>query len=91
MALTKFVKFINDNECRFQLDLDEVKDLEDAVTYVFKRYLLETFNNCREFRGKYSISEIINAGSYFEQTKIKLPDEFDFMVCFKNFPIQARR
>ena len=83
MALTKFVKFINDNECRFQLDLDEVKDLEDAVTYVFKRYLLETFNNCREFRGKYSISEIINAGSYFEQTKIKLPDEFDFMVVFQ--------
>ena len=52
MALTKFVKYINDNECRFKLDLDEVKDLEDAVTYVVKRYLPETFNNLPEFVGK---------------------------------------
>ena len=83
MALTKFVKYINDNECRFKLDLDEVKDLEDAVTYVVKRYLPETFNNLPEFVGKYSIGEIINAGSYFEQTKIKCPNEFDFMVVFQ--------
>ena len=83
MALTKFVKYINGNECRFQLDLDDVKDLEDAVTFVLKRDLPETFNNLPECIGKYSIDEIINAGSYFEQTKIKRPDEFDFMVVFQ--------
>jgi len=83
MSLAHFVRDIHDKNCRFQLSVDEVKDLEDVVSYVVRRYIPETLRILPGCWNRFSIAEIVNAGSYFEQTKIKHPDEFDFMVVVK--------
>lgn len=77
-SLDRLVRRIHDECCCFRLPDDKVKDIEDMVVSLVKFKLpvmLQRHSRCR-----YSIAEVVNAGSYFEQTKIELPNEFDFML-----------
>lgn len=77
--LDRVVRRIHDEHCRFRLSDDEVKDIEDMVLHLVKDLLPGRLLN--DSGGRYSIAEVIEAGSYFEQTKIQLPNEFDFMLA----------
>lgn len=83
MSLERFIEELHANECAFRLPAEHVQDLEDVVTVVIKLFLpkaLEMIPDCYE---RFTVQEICNAGSYFEKTKIKAPDEYDFMVVVK--------
>lgn len=83
MSLERFIEELHANECAFKLPAEQVQDLEDVVTVVIKLFLpkaLEMIPDCCE---RFTVQEICNAGSHFERTKIKAPDEYDFMVVVK--------
>ena len=77
-SLDKLVSWIHDNHCKFRLSDDVVQDIEEMIVTLIRVLLpelLKQYPGCR-----YSVAEVINAGSYFEKTKIELPNEFDFML-----------
>lgn len=77
-SLDRLVSWIHKEHCKFRLSDNVVKDIEDMVVNLVRVLLPELL---RHYPGcRYSVAEVIDAGSYFEQTKIELPNEFDFML-----------
>ena len=77
-SLDQLVSWIHDRHCKFRLSDDVVLDIEELVVDLVNVQLPELIKHYPGCR--YSVAEVINAGSYFEKTKIKLPNEFDFML-----------
>lgn len=77
-SLDRLVRRIHDEYCCFRLPDEKVKDIEDMVVSLVKYKLPVLLQHHSRYR--YSIAEVVDAGSYFEQTKIELPNEFDFML-----------
>ena len=70
--------------CVFQIPKEEVDEIERFVMKIAKDFLPKTIQTiAARHNHRFSVKEVISAGSYFEQTKIKLPNEFDFMVVVK--------
>ncbi|XP_062597426.1 uncharacterized protein LOC134258853 [Saccostrea cucullata] len=77
-SLDGVIRLIHDKQCSFRVSDDVVKDIEDMVVHLVKNLLpklLKCYPSCH-----FSVAEVVDAGSYFEQTKIELPNEFDFML-----------
>ncbi|XP_061176292.1 uncharacterized protein LOC133185212 [Saccostrea echinata] len=77
-SLDRVIRLIHNEQCNFRVSDDIVKDIEDMVVHLVKDLLpklIKSYPGCH-----YSVAEVVDAGSYFEQTKIELPNEFDFML-----------
>ena len=80
MSLDRFINDLHAKECAFKLPAEYVQDLEETITEVIKSFLPKALEM---IPGRFTVQEIANAGSHFERTKIKEPNEYDFMVVIK--------
>ena len=80
MSINKFIRDLHDKRCTFSMTQEEVKDLELIVNHVVRDYLPQVIQQLPVNQNMIKIKDILDAGSYFEGTKIKNPNEFDFMV-----------
>lgn len=78
--MNRFVRELHEDRCRFGLPDDEVKAIEDAIHYLVKVYLPQNLALLPENHQRFTIAQVISSGSYYEETKIGNPDEFDFML-----------
>ncbi|CAC5391709.1 unnamed protein product [Mytilus coruscus] len=58
-------------------DQKAVKEIERFIIHIVKDFIPTTI---KALNPSFTVLEVVNAGSYFEHTKVKNPDEFDFMV-----------
>ncbi|CAC5422214.1 unnamed protein product [Mytilus coruscus] len=73
---THFFKYVSRNVCKFKETDQDLKDIEQHVMKLVKMLLNKVTENDSFFKTK----EVFPTGSFYEGTKIRSPDEFDFMV-----------
>ncbi|CAC5395045.1 unnamed protein product [Mytilus coruscus] len=76
----KFLERVYKEKCTFQLDHEEVNDVENKTLQILRDIL----DNVGRANPAFKIWEIIKSGSFYEGTKVGPPDEFDFMIVFEN-------
>lgn len=75
-----FFKHLYSSRCKFEEGLEEVAHIGDNIHTIVQTLLREFGETNPVFR----ISKIIPTGSFYENTKVGSPDEFDFMVVLEN-------
>lgn len=76
----KFLERVYKEKCIFQLDPEELKDIENKTFQILRDIL----DNVGRANPAFKIGKIIKSGSIYEGTKVGPPDEFDFMIIFEN-------
>lgn len=71
-----FLKYVSKQVCPFQETDQDLKDIEHHVLTLVKKLLNKVTENDSFFK----IKEVFPTESFYEETKIRSPDEFDFMV-----------
>ncbi|XP_052088112.1 uncharacterized protein LOC127725277 [Mytilus californianus] len=79
-SLDIYIQNLHDQQCIFQIPKNEVKEIERFVIHIVKNFIPTTI---KALNPNFTVLEVVNAGSYFEHTKVKNPDEFDFMVVVR--------
>ncbi|CAG2226784.1 MB21D1 [Mytilus edulis] len=79
-SLDVYIQNVHDHQCIFQIPKNEVREIEHFVIHIVKRFIPTTI---KALNPNFTVLEVVNAGSYFEHTKVKNPDEFDFMVVVR--------
>ncbi|CAC5418118.1 unnamed protein product [Mytilus coruscus] len=78
--LDTYIQNLHDQQCIFQIPKNEVKEIERFIIHIVKDFIPTTI---KALNPNFTVLEVVNAGSYFEHTKVKNPDEFDFMVVLR--------
>ncbi|VDI76144.1 Hypothetical predicted protein [Mytilus galloprovincialis] len=79
-SLDLYIQNLHDHQCIFQIPKNEVKEIEHFVIHIVKRFIPTTI---KALNPNFTVLEVVNAGRYFEHTKVKNPDEFDLMVVMR--------
>ena len=80
MQRRAFFKHTYKTRCKFEEGREEVTHIGDNIQIIVQALLRELGDTNPIFR----ISKIIPTGSFYENTKVGSPDEFDFMVVLEN-------
>ncbi|CAC5418123.1 unnamed protein product [Mytilus coruscus] len=79
-SLDIYIKSLHDQQCIFQIPKNEVMEIKRVIIHIVKDFIPTTI---KALNPRFTVLEVINAGSYFEHTKVKNSDEFDFMVVVR--------
>ena len=82
MNQNAFFRYIYRSECIFQENKDDLLDIEYSV----RALLDQLFSEVSKTRPAFRVSKLIPSGSFYEGTKVRLPDEFDFMLVLDPSP-----
>ncbi|XP_060081832.1 uncharacterized protein LOC132561119 [Ylistrum balloti] len=77
MALQAFLQYIDDRYSDLHMDISVVEHMYRATKDIVQ-YLVAKIG---ELDPCLTVNEILSVGSFVEKTKIRSPNEFDFMVC----------
>ena len=84
--LIQFLKLIEDNNVKFKRSHQEVADICKAVEEMLEHLLMKMGEKDRRFQNLRH--NIIKVGSFYGGTKIKEPDEFDYLVVLDELPVE---
>lgn len=75
-----YIRYLHKQHCKFEEDQQTVTEIEEGVKYIVNAVLKKVAakNSIFEF------SKFIEAGSFYEGTKVGQPNEFDFTVILNH-------
>ncbi|XP_078376867.1 uncharacterized protein LOC144660160 [Oculina patagonica] len=93
MSLRTFLHRLHEEYCKFTIPSSEVSDIESSVYEALSAILqkgqtlkvvaedtADEEDEVETYGELFSVEEILPVGSFFEKTKIAVPDEFDFNI-----------
>ncbi|KAK3100626.1 hypothetical protein FSP39_022777 [Pinctada imbricata] len=69
-------EMIYEKECVMQETIEDLHDIEENVRKILRQLLDKLQKEDPSFR----VKEIVPTGSFYEGTKVRVPDEFDYMI-----------